>query len=72
METKRGSDGKVCFSEKERGKVWKNYMERIVIEENDWDHNVDRDAVGGSVVCISIEEVLQTLSEMKTGKALGH
>ena len=23
----RGSDGKLCFSKKERGKVWKDYME---------------------------------------------
>ena len=34
----RGSDEKLCFSEKERGKVWKDYMERIMNEENDWDH----------------------------------
>ena len=27
-----GSDGKLCFSEKERGKVWKDYMERIMNE----------------------------------------
>ena len=26
----RGSDGKLCFSEKERGKIWKDYMERIM------------------------------------------
>ena len=26
----RGSDGKLCFSEKERGKVWKDYMESIM------------------------------------------
>ena len=26
----RGSDGKLCFSEKEMGKVWKDYMERIM------------------------------------------
>ena len=31
----RGSDEKLCFSEKERDKVWKNYMERIMNEEND-------------------------------------
>ena len=31
----RGSDGKLCFSEKERGNVWKDYMERIMNEEND-------------------------------------
>ena len=24
----RGSDGKLCFSDNERGKVWKDYMER--------------------------------------------
>ena len=36
----RGSDGKLCLSEMERGKVWKDYMERIMNEENDWDHNV--------------------------------
>ena len=30
----RGSDGKLCFSEKERGNVWKDHMERIMDEEN--------------------------------------
>ena len=34
----RGSDEKLCFSEKERGIVWKDYMEWIINEENDWDH----------------------------------
>ena len=29
----RGSNGKLCFSETERGKVWKDYMERIMNEE---------------------------------------
>ena len=32
----RGSEGKLCFSEKEIHKVWKGYMERIMNEENDW------------------------------------
>ena len=26
----RGSDGKLCFSDKEGGKVWRDYMERIM------------------------------------------
>ena len=60
-------DGKLCFSEKERGKVWKDYVGRIVNEENDWDRNADRDAVEGPVVCVSREEALQALNEMKTG-----
>ena len=67
----RGSDGKLCFCEKERGKVWKDYMKRIMDEENDWDHNVEGDAVEGPVVCVSREEVLQAIDEIKTGKAPG-
>ena len=59
----RGSDEKLCFSEKERGKVWKDYMERIMNEENDWERNVEGDAVEGPVVCVSREEVLQALNE---------
>ena len=45
-------------------------MERIMNEENLWDHNVEGDAVEGPVVCVSREEVLQALNKMKTGKAL--
>ena len=31
----RGSDGKLCFSEKDGGKVWKDYIKRTMKEEND-------------------------------------
>ena len=55
----RGSDGKHCFSEKERD-VWKNYMERIMNEKNDLDHNVEGDVVN-----------LISLNEVKTGKSPG-
>ena len=41
----RGGDGKLCFSEKDRGIVWKDSMERIMNEKNDWDHNVEGDAL---------------------------
>ena len=43
-------------------------MERLMNEDNDWDHNVQGDAVEGPVVCVSRQEVLQALDEMKTGK----
>ena len=49
---KRGSDGKLCLSEKGRGKVWNDYMEMIMNEENDWDHNVEGDAVEHTVLCV--------------------
>ena len=45
------------------GEVWKNYMEKIMNEENDWDHNVEGDAVEGPAVCVSREEELQALNE---------
>ena len=48
----RGIDGTLCFSEKERGNVWKDYMERIMNEGSDWDHDVDGDAVEGAVMCM--------------------
>ena len=64
----RGSDGKLCLSDKERGKVWKDYMEGIMNEENDCYHSVEGDAVEGPVVCVNGEEVLQALNEMKTGE----
>ena len=30
----RGSNGRLNFSEKDRGKFWKKHMERIINEEN--------------------------------------
>ena len=45
-------------------------MERIMNEENDWDH-VEGDAAEGPVVCVSREDVLKALYEKKTGKAPG-
>ena len=65
----RGSDGKLHYSEKEVGKFWKDYIEQIMNEENYWDRYVERDAVEGPVVCVSREDVLLALDEMKTGKA---
>ena len=52
----------------ERGKVGKDYMERIMNDECDWGNNVEGDAVEGPEVCICRYEVLQALTEMKTRK----
>ena len=67
----RGSGGKLCFNEKERCKVWKNYMERIMNDENNLDQYVEGDTVEGQVFCVFRLEVFQALSEMKTGKDSG-
>ena len=49
----RGSDGKLCFSDKGRGMVGKDYMERITNDKNYCGHNVEGDAVEGPVVSVS-------------------
>ena len=64
----RGNDGKLWFSE-DRGNVWKDYIEGFMNEEFVLDHSVEGDTVEGPVVCVSREEVLQALTEMKAGKA---
>ena len=60
-----GSDGKLCFSEKERGKVWIDYLEWIMNEENDCDQNVEGDAVEGPIVCVCREEVQRASYESR-------
>ena len=47
----RGSDG--THVSVRSGDVWKDYMERIMNEENDWDNNMEGDAVEGPVVGVS-------------------
>ena len=63
----RECESKLCSIDKEGDTVWKGYMERIMNEENYWDHNVEGDAVEGPVVGVGREGVLQVLNEMKTG-----
>ena len=41
----RDSDGRLNFSEKDRGRVWKEHMEKIMNEENEWDQRVEADLV---------------------------
>ena len=67
----RGSGRKLYFSVHKEIKVWKDHVERIMNEENDWDHNEEGDVVVSPVVCVSREEVLQALNEMKTEETDG-
>ena len=64
----RGSDERLNFSEKNRGRVWKKPMERIM---NEWDQKVQADLVEGPVERFNREEVVKALGKMKAGKAAG-
>ena len=66
----RGRDGKQFSSEKERGNIWRDYMERIMNEEYDWDDNMEGDMVEVLVVCVSKEEMLVNKCN-KTAKGPG-
>jgi len=67
----RGSDERLNFSEKDRGRVWKEHMERIMNEENEWDQNMQADLVEGPVERVGREEVVKVLGKMKAEKAAG-
>ena len=46
--------------------VWKDHIEMVMNDGNDWDHDVEGDAVEGPVDRVSRDEVVQVLNETKT------
>ena len=66
-----GVDGRLNFSKKDRGRVSKEHMERIMNEENEWNQNVQSDFVEEPVERVSREEVVKALGKIKAGKAAG-
>jgi hypothetical protein len=57
--------------ERERAKVWKEHMERVMNEENEWDGVVDVDVVHGPIDRVTMKEVMTAIKAMKLGKATG-
>ena len=55
----KGSDGRLNFNEKDKGKVWKEHMERILNEENEWDQSVKAELVEEPVERVRREEVVK-------------
>jgi hypothetical protein len=45
----RDRSGKLCMGARERAKEWKEHMERLMNEENEWDGVVDVDVVHGPI-----------------------
>ena len=66
-----GSDLRLNFSKKDRGRVWKEHMERIMNEENEWDQNVQADLVEGPVERVSRGEVVNELGKRKAENTAG-
>ena len=66
----RGGDGRLGFIEEDRAKIWKKHMEKIMNQENKWDHMMETDLVEGSVEKVARNEIVEAIQRMKTGKAV--
>ena len=67
----RGGDGRLGFIEEDRAKIWKEHMEKIINEENEWDHMVETDVVEGPVEKVARNEIVEAMQRMKSGKVTG-
>jgi len=67
----KGVSGKVIVDEKGIKDSWKEYMEKLMYEENEWDHGISADVKEGPADCIRIGEVAAALKKMKRHKAPG-
>ena len=67
----RGRDGQLGFSEKDRAKIWKEHMEKIMNEENEWDRMVETHLVEGPVEKVAHNEIVEAIQSMKSGKTTG-
>ena len=63
--------GKIISGEENLKKRWKEYMEKLLNEENEWDELVDADKIEGPELEITEDEVRKAIKKMKHGKAGG-
>jgi len=66
----KGVSGKVTVDEKGIDS-WKEYMEKLMNEENEWNHRISATVKEGPADCIRINEVAAALKKMKKHKAPG-
>ena len=65
------ASGKVTVDDKEIKDSWKEYMEKLMNEENEWDDKLSAEVKEGPADCIRMDEVRAALKEMKRHKAQG-
>jgi len=67
----KGASGKVMVDGKVIKDSWKEYMEKLMNEENEWDHKISAEVKKGPADCIRMAEVRAVLKKMKRHKAPG-
>ena len=59
----------MSFADEDKSKFWKKHIEKIMNEENQWDHMVETDVVEGPVENVARNEIVRAIQKMKSGKA---
>ena len=67
----KGASGKVIVDDKGIKDSWKEYTEKLMNEENEWDHKISAKVKEGPADCIRMDEVRAVLKKMKWHKAPG-
>ena len=57
------------FIEKDRAKIWKEHMEKIMNEKNKWECMVETDLVEGPVEKVARNEIVKAIQSVISGKA---
>ena len=66
----KGASGKVIVDTGIKDS-WKENMEKLMNEENEWDHKISTEVKEGPADCIRMAEVRAVLKKMKRHKAPG-
>ena len=64
----KDKDARLVVSEKDREKLWKDQLEKIMNVENEWDQMAKANMVEGPVEEVTYEEVMEAMNKMQLGK----
>ena len=67
----KGASGKVIVDDKGIKDSWKEYTEKLMNEENEWEHKISAEVKEGPADCIRMAEVRAVLEKMKRHRAPG-
>ena len=63
-----GNDGTFYLDEKERAKLWKAHMSKIMNEENELDQIADADVLDGPIERVMRDEIMEEFKYVTIGK----
>ena len=63
----KDKDGRLVVRQKDRGKLWKEHMEKIIHVENEWDQMAEADTVKGPVEGVTDQKMMEAMNKMKLG-----